>query len=61
MPPEDPIFANRATADRAIACFTDLVAKLHSGTLKLRPANHTVRQPSCPPAANPNTGGTSPP
>ena len=37
VPPEQPVFSNRNTADRAVACFSAVVAALHTATLALRP------------------------
>jgi len=37
VPPEEPIFSNRATADNAVACFTAYVQALHNATQRLRP------------------------
>jgi hypothetical protein len=36
VPPEKLVFANRALADTALACFDSVVKKLHAATLTLR-------------------------
>jgi len=36
-PPEEPVFANRLTADNTIAAFDSLIRALHDATLSLRP------------------------
>jgi hypothetical protein len=36
VPPEAPVFANRALADAALGCFDSVVKKLHAATLALR-------------------------
>ena len=46
VPPEDPVFANRATADRAVACFSEFVQALHEATLKLRPKTENPSSPT---------------
>jgi hypothetical protein len=49
VPREEPVFANRTTADRAVACFSEFVKALHDATLKLRS-----------PTDSPNNSGSSP-
>jgi len=39
VPPEEPVFANRMLADRAVKCFSKIVEALHQATLELRPRN----------------------
>jgi hypothetical protein len=46
VPPEEPVFANRATADRAVACFSEFVQALHEATLKLRPQTGNPSSPT---------------
>ena len=36
VPPEVPVFANKALADAALACFDSVVKKFHGATLTLR-------------------------
>jgi hypothetical protein len=38
VPPEQPVFANRTLADRAVTCFSKIVEALHRATLGLRTA-----------------------
>lgn len=37
VPPEEPVFANRALAEQAISAFSQFVQALHEATLRLRP------------------------
>jgi hypothetical protein len=46
VPPEEPVFANRATADRAVGCFSEFVQALHEATLKLRPQTDNPNSPT---------------
>lgn len=39
VPPEEPVFANGALTDRAVKCFSDVVAALHRASLDLRPTS----------------------
>jgi len=36
IPTEEPVFANRALAERAMKCFDEVVTKLHESTLSLK-------------------------
>ena len=46
VPPEKPVFANRATSDGAVVCFGVYVQALHAATHRLRP-----EQPECSPTS----------
>lgn len=39
VPPKEPVFPSRQTAEAAVSCFVDLIDSLHAATLALRPAN----------------------
>lgn len=39
VPPEEPVFANRALTEQAVKCFGEVVAALHQASLQLRPAH----------------------
>jgi len=39
VPPEEPVFANRALVERAVKCFDNVVTSLHRATLSLRPSS----------------------
>lgn len=47
-PPEQPVFANKATAATAIRVFNELIDKLHTATLKLRPHDTVGSVPASP-------------
>jgi hypothetical protein len=46
VPSEEPVFANRATADMAVECFREFVEALHEATLQLRPEAADESNPS---------------
>ncbi|WKD51124.1 hypothetical protein [Microbulbifer spongiae] len=39
IPPEEPIFSNKETAENATNCFSEFIEALHKSTLSLRPGN----------------------
>lgn len=45
VPPEEPIFANRALADQAVQAFSGLVNAFHVATTALRPPRESVAPP----------------